>query len=60
MINLFPIYAALRKNASMLAPTVIFARLDALLALNPEHASSLEKMPKDIKRMKYWMRVIIG
>jgi hypothetical protein len=44
----------------MLAPTVVFAGLDALLAPNPEHASNFEKMPKDIKRMKYWMRVIIG
>jgi hypothetical protein len=44
----------------MLAPTVVFARHDALLASNPEHASSLKKLPKDIKRMKYWMRVIIG
>jgi hypothetical protein len=60
MINLFPIYAPFGKRTSMLAPTVVFARHDALLASNPEHASSLEKLPKDIKRMKYWMRVIIG
>jgi hypothetical protein len=44
----------------MLAPTVVFAKYDALLAPSPEHASSLEKIAKVIKRMKYWMRVIIG
>ncbi len=60
MINLFPIYAPLGKSVSMLAPTVVFHGHDALLAPSPEHASSLEKMAKDIKRMKYWMRFIIG
>jgi len=44
----------------MLAPFVIFAGSEAALALNPEHASNLEKTAKHIKRWKYWMPVTIG
>jgi len=44
----------------MLASFTVFGGIDATLAQNPEHASSLAKPAKGIKRMKYWMPVTIG
>jgi hypothetical protein len=49
-----------RRWALMLAPTLIFRVDDLSLARSPEHASRLARMAKDIKRMKYWMRLNIG